>query len=111
MTRKNVQRFFPLDARESVCAEIMLKQQPNSTMMIQPHLIALWIGSQPGDFCRYLDSAATTTSGTGGSPRAHWRQSGTVQFEGQLPPSAMNRAAVSAMRLASVCTRTTAAVR
>ena len=57
----------------------------------------------------YLVAAAATTAG--GSPSAHSRQSGTVQFEGQLPPSAMNKAAVSEMRLASVCTRTTAAVR
>src|SRR5665647_994272 len=45
------------------------------------------------------------------SPIAPSRQTGVVQAAGQPPPSAMNSAAVSARRLASVCTRTTDAVR
>src|ERR1700675_554295 len=44
------------------------------------------------------------------SPIAHSRQTGVVQATGQPPPSAMNSAAVSARRLASVCTRITDAV-
>src|ERR1035437_7139320 len=45
------------------------------------------------------------------SPIAHSRQTGVVQSAGQPPPSAMNSAAVSDRRLASVCTRITDAVR
>ena len=45
------------------------------------------------------------------SPIAHSRQTGVVQAAGHPPPSAMNSAAVSERRLASVCTRITAAVR
>ena len=41
----------------------------------------------------------------GWSPIAHSRQTGVVQVAGQPPPSAMNSAAVSDSRLASVCTR------
>ena len=50
-------------------------------------------------------------TGTGASPIAHSRQTGVVQPTGQPPPSAMNNAAVSERRLASVCTRFIAAVR
>jgi hypothetical protein len=47
----------------------------------------------------------------GPSPIAHSRQTGVVQLTGQPPPSAKNSAAVSARRLASVCTRITDAIR
>src|SRR3984893_2113423 len=45
------------------------------------------------------------------SPIAHSRQTGVVQAAGQPPPSAINSAAVSERRVASVLTRVTAAVR
>src|SRR5947209_11017262 len=49
--------------------------------------------------------------GTLSPPIAHSRQTRLVQVTGQPPPSAMNNAAVSASRLASVCTRMMEAVR
>src|SRR5260370_38195825 len=55
---------------------------------------------------RISDYLATGTSSANRSaevsPIAHSRQTGVVQVAGQPPPSAMNSAAVSARRLASV---------
>jgi hypothetical protein len=97
MIRRKWEPVFPSGQTRSVCPVVMLNQSDLIMIRFNPshHDLEGHVAAVP-----YFASAAAITAG--GSPIAHWRQSGTVQLAGQLPPSAMNNAAVSARRLASV---------